>query len=92
LTSQIFAGELSLDPGELEAQLSRIFQTASHWKAILLLDEADMFLRTRSTPHLERNRLVAVFHWKLEYYQGVFFFTTNLVNDFDPAILDRIHL
>jgi SpoVK/Ycf46/Vps4 family AAA+-type ATPase len=92
LISQISAGELSLDARELEAQLSRIVQTATHWKAILLLDEADVFLQTRSTLQLERNRLVAIFLRKLEYYQGVFFFTTNLVNDFDPAILDRIHL
>jgi SpoVK/Ycf46/Vps4 family AAA+-type ATPase len=90
--SQISAGELSINAGELEAQLSRIFQTATHWKAILLLDEADVFLQTRSTFQLERNRLVAIFLRKLEYYQGIFFLTTNLIRDFDPAILDRIHL
>jgi SpoVK/Ycf46/Vps4 family AAA+-type ATPase len=90
--SQISAGELSVDAGELEAQLSRIFQTATHWKAILLLDEADVFLQTRSTFHLERNRLVAIFLRKLEYYQGLFFLTTNSINNFDPAILDRVHL
>ena len=90
--SQISAGELSVDAGELEAQLSRIFRTATHWKAILLLDEADVFLQTRSTFQLERNRLVAIFLRQLEYYQGIFFLTTNLIRDFDPAILDRIHL
>jgi SpoVK/Ycf46/Vps4 family AAA+-type ATPase len=90
--SQISAGELSADAGDLEAHLSRIFRIAAHWKAILLLDEADVFLQTRSTMQLGRNRLVAIFLRKLEYYSGVFFLTTNLVNDFDPAILDRIHL
>jgi hypothetical protein len=41
---QISAGELSTDAAKLEAQLSRIFKIASHWNAMLLLDEADVFL------------------------------------------------
>ena len=37
-------------------------------------------------------RQVAVFLRKLEYYDGVLFLTTNLVHQFDDAILNRIHL
>ena len=35
---------------------------------------------------------MAVFLRKLEYYDGVFFLTTNLVQHFDDAILNRVHL
>ena len=35
---------------------------------------------------------MAVFLRKLEYYDGVLFLTTNLVQHFDDAILNRIHL
>jgi len=73
-------------------ELSNIFQTASAWKALLLLDEADVYLQKRSDFSLERNRLVAIFLRKLEYFDGVLFLTTNLVNQFDEAILNRIHL
>jgi hypothetical protein len=45
LTLQISAGDLSNDPKLLEQQLSRIFELANHWKALLLLDEADVYLR-----------------------------------------------
>ena len=83
---------MSSDAAELEAQLTHIFQTASAWNALLLLDEADVFLQRRAELTLERNRLVAVFLRKLEYYDGVFFLTTNLVQHFDDAILNRIHL
>ena len=43
----------------MEVQLSRIFQTASHWNALILLDEADVFLEQRSAHDLERNKLVS---------------------------------
>ncbi|OJD26011.1 hypothetical protein ACJ73_02610 [Blastomyces percursus] len=88
----VSAGELSTDAGALEIQFSQIFQIESHWNAILLLDEADVFVQQRSSLQLERNRLVAIFLRLLEYYDGTFFLTTNLVGDFDAAILDRVHL
>jgi SpoVK/Ycf46/Vps4 family AAA+-type ATPase len=39
-----------------------------------------------------RNGLVSVFLRKLEYCEGIMFFTTNRVAEFDEAILSRIHL
>jgi SpoVK/Ycf46/Vps4 family AAA+-type ATPase len=92
LTVQISSGELPIKAAELEEQLSRIFQIASHWKAILLLDEADVFLEKRSTQDIHRNGLVSVFLRKLEYCEGIIFLTTNRVTEFDEAILSRMHL
>ena len=51
-----------------------------------------MFLQERSHLNLDRNRLVAVFLRKVEFFKGVLFLTTNMLNDFDAAILNRIHL
>ena len=76
----------------MEVQLSRIFQTANHWNALILLDEADVYLEQRSMKDVGRNKLVSVFLRKLEYCDGVLFLTTNRVSDFDGAILTRIHL
>jgi len=83
---------LGIQAAELEGQLSDIFQIASHWNAILLLDEADVYLERRSSQDLCRNSLVAVFLRKLEYLNGIMFLTTNRVTEFDDAILSRIHL
>lgn len=73
----------------LEEQLSTIFRLAHHWKAILLLDEADVFVQSRSSnnPH---NALVSVFLRTLEYYRGIMILTTNRVKDIDDAIQSRI--
>ena len=65
---------------------------AHQWKALLLLDEADVFVEQRTSNDLVRNGLVSVFLRKLEYCQGIMFLTTNRVSEFDAAILSRIHL
>ena len=77
---------------ELEQQLSRIFDAAHHWKALVLLDEADVYVEQRSSQDLVRNGLVSVFLRKLEFCEGIIFLTTNRVTEFDVAILSRIHL
>lgn len=76
----------------MEVQLSRVFQTASHWNALILLDEADVYMERRSRHDVARNKLVSVFLRKLEYCEGIMFLTTNRVSELDEAILSRIHL
>ncbi|KAK5083831.1 hypothetical protein LTR05_006337 [Lithohypha guttulata] len=88
----VSVGELSNDAAELEQQLIDIFRTAVTWNALLLLDESDVFLQSRSLTSLERNRLVGVFLRQMETFAGVLFLTTNLIHNFDEAVLNRVHL
>lgn len=88
----VSSGELGIYPTELEENLSRILDIASQWKAVLLLDEADVFLETRSLHDLTRNSLVSIFLRLLEYYQGILFLTSNRVTTFDEAFQSRIHV
>ena len=76
----------------VEERLSNIFDLTVEWKAILLLDEADVFLESRSSSDLIRNKLVSVFLRILEYYKGVLILTTNRPSAMDPAFESRIHL
>lgn len=71
-----------------------MLQYATLWRAIVLLDEADVFLEARSeeTADATRNSLVAVFLNALEYFSGIVFLTTNLLKTFDMAMKSRIHL
>lgn len=89
LIFQISAGELGRDSAQLEAQLSQIFRLAHHWKAIVLLDEADVFVQARSFDS-HHNATVSVFLRTLEYFRGIMFLTTNRVKEFDDAIRGRI--
>ncbi|KAF2144007.1 uncharacterized protein K452DRAFT_223451 [Aplosporella prunicola CBS 121167] len=86
------AGDLGLDPRSVESKLQCILEMCTKWNAILLLDEADVFLEQRSLHELERNKLVSIFLRILEYYEGIMFLTTNRVNTFDSAFQSRIHI
>lgn len=86
------AGDLGLDPRSVENKLQDVMSMCSRWGAILLLDEADVFLEERSLHELERNKLVSIFLRVLEYYEGIMFLTTNRVQTFDAAFQSRIHI
>ncbi|CZR61960.1 uncharacterized protein PAC_11857 [Phialocephala subalpina] len=57
----ISAGQIGTDVHSVEEHLSRFLELATKWNAILLLDEARIFLEKRSADNLERNGLVANF-------------------------------
>jgi hypothetical protein len=82
---------LNVGAGKLEVQLSKIIRIASHWSAILLLDEADVYLEQRSPQDMISNGLVLVFLRKLEYCEGIVFLNTNGVLQFYEATLSRFH-
>ncbi|KAI0383042.1 P-loop containing nucleoside triphosphate hydrolase protein [Hypomontagnella monticulosa] len=86
------SGELGVTSGYLDIHLSRIMDLASTWKAVLLIDEADVFLEQRSLHDVQRNAMVSVFLRALEYYSGILFLTTNRVNTFDEGFKSRIHV
>ena len=44
---------------DIEWKLMKWFRLAEAWKAILLIDEADIFLERRATRDLERNGTVS---------------------------------
>ncbi|KAL9050549.1 MAG: hypothetical protein Q9162_006576 [Coniocarpon cinnabarinum] len=88
----VSAGELGTDPRMLEAELQKILDIAHSWGAVLLLDEADVFLERREVHDIHRNALVSIFLRLLEYFQGILFLTTNRVETFDDAFQSRIHI
>ena len=75
----VSAGELGTDSRFLELELQKILDICHAWGAILLLDEADVFLEKRNMHDLHRNALVSIFLRQLEYFQGILFLTTNRV-------------
>ncbi|KAJ4361823.1 hypothetical protein N0V83_010764 [Neocucurbitaria cava] len=88
----IGAAELGSKPAALERKLEDILVMCSKWNAVLLLDEADVFMEARGTQDLDRNKLVAIFLRLLEYFEGIMFLTTNRLEQMDAAFESRIHL
>ncbi|KAI2380609.1 hypothetical protein LOY90_006806, partial [Ophidiomyces ophidiicola] len=91
--SRAFSAATSLvEPDRLEDNLTHIFQIAKRFDALLLLDKADVFLERRASINASKDATVTIFLRKLEYFQGIFFLTTNRDAELDEAILSRIHL
>lgn len=53
------AGDLGLNPEDVQERLSKCFQIVTSWNAVLLLDEADVFMQERNVHDLLRNELVS---------------------------------
>ncbi len=76
--------------GETEKGLAEMFRAARDARAILLLDEADGFLRDRAMAAraweiTQVNELLV----QMEAFEGIFVCTTNLFESLDPASLRR---
>lgn len=100
LTAEVFAerkgrplysvqcSQLGTDPESVEGNLTVILQRANRWGAILLLDEADVYIRRRGDD-LQQNAIIGVFLRLFEYASCILWMTTNLPGDVDDAIASR---
>ncbi|KKZ66337.1 hypothetical protein EMCG_07938 [[Emmonsia] crescens] len=86
------AVQLITRPDFLEDNLKPTFKIAKHFDALLLLDAADVFLERRSSFNSSKDGVVTIFLRIMEYFQGMFFLTTNRETESDEAILGRIHM
>lgn len=82
------ASQLGVTPQDLETELLRVFARADRWNAILLIDEADVYVCERGTS-LVQNAIVGVFLRVMEYFSGTIVLTTNRADLVDDAILSR---
>lgn len=83
--------DIGTEEGTMESALTRWFNLADTWNAVLLIDEADVFLERRSRDNIGRNGLVSVFLRKMEYFHGLLFLTTNRTGHIDDSFASRIH-
>lgn len=76
--------------GGTEERIARMFQEARQGKAVLLIDEADSFLRGRQYAHqtwevTQVNELLV----RMEQFDGILLCATNRVDDLDAAVRRR---
>lgn len=76
-------------PHNIESSLDKIFHLATAWNAIVLIDEADVYLCKRDND-IAKNAAISIFLKTLEYYTGILFLTTNIIDNFDKAFNSRI--
>jgi len=86
---RVQSSQLGISVQALEEELKKVLRRAERWGAILLIDEADVYVRARGD-EIEQNAIVGVFLRVLEYYRGVLFLTTNRGTEIDDAIVSRL--
>jgi SpoVK/Ycf46/Vps4 family AAA+-type ATPase len=84
----VHSGQLGLNVTEMEKALKDTLTRAQRWGAIMLIDEADVYIKRRDD-NIAANAVVGVFLRVLEYFNGLLFLTTNRVDDIDEAIVSR---
>jgi len=88
----VSVAELGNEPYMAEQKLLDVFADASRWNAVMVIDEADVFLEERiGTSDINRNALVSVLLRVLEYHDGIIILTTNRITSLDVAIQSRMH-
>ena len=55
----VTSSDIGTETEYVDGILAAIFRRAARWGAVLLVDEADVFLETRKARDLKRNSLVA---------------------------------
>ena len=55
----VSGGELGINPEEVEKTLQEVLELSKLWKAVILIDEADVFLEQRSAHDIVRNNFVS---------------------------------
>lgn len=53
------SSDIGTNSAKVEMNLTKNFKIARSWGAVLLIDEADVFMERRGSADLERNSLVA---------------------------------
>ena len=82
------AAQLGTSPDNVESNLRDILKRGNRWNAVVLLDEADVYVHERGID-LQQNAIVAAFLRVLEYHTATIFLTTNRLDSVDDAILSR---
>jgi hypothetical protein len=85
---RVHSGQLGLNVTEMERALKETLTRAQRWGAVMLIDEADVYIKRRDD-NIATNAVVGVFPRVLEYFNGLLFLTTNRVDDIDEAIVSR---
>jgi hypothetical protein len=86
---RVDAGQLGTSIEQVGKNMETILKRAERWGAILLIDEADVYIRKRADD-MNQNAIVAAFLRTLEYFNGLLFMTTNRSEEVDDAIVSRM--
>ena len=84
----VHAAQLGVSANDIERNLRETLQKGSRWNAVVLLDEADVYIAERGTD-IHQNAIVVAFLRVLENHTATIFMTTNHLEGVDDAVASR---
>ncbi|EEU36554.1 uncharacterized protein NECHADRAFT_81263 [Fusarium vanettenii 77-13-4] len=85
------AKDLGTQAASLGTNFKRVSELTTAWNAIILLDEAEVFMAPREPGHVSQNGLSSAFLRELEYFSGIIFLTTHTIKTgIDSAFRGRV--
>lgn len=88
----VTTSDLGTDAEFIEENLFEITELASRWNAILLVEDADLFVEARQPHDCHRNAIVSAFLRCMDLHHGVLFLTTRCLVGLDEAFQSRLQL
>jgi len=85
---KVQSDQLGTEPEKMEEHFKVIFARAERWKAVLLIDECDIYVHERGTD-IQQNAIVGTILRTFEYFNGLMFLTTNRDVIIDDAVISR---
>ncbi len=85
---KVQSDQLGTEPEKMEERFKVIFARAERWKAVLLIDECDIYVHERGTD-IQQNAIVGTILRTFEYFNGLMFLTTNRDVVIDDAVISR---
>ncbi|GAO19237.1 hypothetical protein UVI_02060490 [Ustilaginoidea virens] len=86
------AEDFGTDVNVLATRVKNIFEWATWWNAVILLEDADHFMTSGGTEGTVGNELATIFLKELEYFGGIIFMTTKLEKPMDFPLKSRVNV
>jgi len=81
-----------IEGDDVEDTMNQIFELATVWNAVILIDEAEALMRKRENCDPYEARRVATFLRVVEAHEGIIFLTSNHAGSIDEAMRSRVSI
>ncbi|KAI9761081.1 MAG: bck1-like resistance to osmotic shock [Chaenotheca gracillima] len=88
----VSGGYFSSSANEMSIKLRELFDYALRWKAVVLLNDADVFLEKRGPDDTDvaKERMTSIFAQEIKHFDGLLFLITSRLTSFDEEIHSAI--
>ena len=86
----VSCGHLGTEPDVVGERLREILLRAANWRMVLLLEEADFFLREQQSFDIRYSAILSVFRYQLEQSEALVFMTATRCGNPDAYFTSRV--